>query len=539
MCFRNVLRHRRTSLRLLILLFVFTLALGFVISFRDSFARQFHQSIRNLDLSDLQIVPKASPKLQADAFTQFNLDLILLDRPGEILEYLQTIPGISAVMPLLESNFGTFQLSGDDTNLGGDLVGVDMAVVPKLLPDLFPTEVLPMQSWRPGDTELELYIPAGYEEDLVQETGYLSEWSLKMYRDDWEQLKARAIAWWPGLFDATVDYRTEAGNAAFWTAIDQALDRDDLVDVARMPPDVPEPWQYADLDFAMRDLQNYPPQRISEINYRRILAQNWLHIQIPDLLWPQWLRASLHVPYTAVVPEAQSTSIIPKPVYLPVRTRGYLPHMSNYFWRNYLDRQGLASYLGLSAESATAIMVRLDDGTDAQASMATIQAWLDAQGLAAQVADYRQLGFMYLSTLVAIEVVTMIILLIFILTLILLLRSALVLSIKSRRREVGIQIVLGQEPGAVCGQLVIEYALIALAAVVLAMGGQALIVSFLAVSGLPGMFFFADDKLYFSHQAASYAIPAALVITTVLLTSILVSRGPSRRPLVEQLKEAE
>ena len=536
---RGLRRHRASGIRLFVLLGACSAAVLFCLSFRDSFVDRFRELGIDTATAHLQILPVESPKVSEMAFADQREGLSLLTCSEDLERFLSGLPGVAHVMLAVETRAAIFTTEGEQTTFAPSLMGVDPRDFPLTLPGVSVLEGARDLAWRPGMADVPVFRPPLEFWEVIKNNDRFTRKNFRPAGFEWESFKARVAKDMPSLFTSAT---AAPDDAAFLLAMNKALDREDL-------PSILPSWTADSYDYRIDDARTAlaaETQRsagLGQVSARgafqaRVLRKRLLQAVYSDAITPVRDTINLNVSYTMAVPAARGDDPLARPAVLPIAVTAYVQRLPMFFYTYYMDARPLRERLGLGDREGTSIFIRMSSLADVPAAKRQIAQWLSARQPDCVVRDYAELGRLFLSTASGFGVLTLVLIALFIASVSIFIVNTVLLSLIRRRREIGTAIAIGLPPGAQVTILFGEMIVSAMVSWVLGTGLGAAVVLLLHVTGVPGIIFMPEGRLFLDLRASQIAVSLAVFLCASAAASLFPLLRLTRARPLDLLKEA-
>ncbi len=512
MMLRSLLRHQKRGRRLFVLMALCSAALVFLLTFRNDFSTQNRDQFIGLQMGHIQILPPGSPLL-SDAFFEQTEEVPLLHLGDEMDTWIRALPQVEEGAPVI-SRFGmTYNLDSEQESWIS-LIAVPSDRMKRLLPLAAITEGTDNLAWNAGMTDVPV-IHSRLQTMFGEVNPDITEFKaieLKVKDEDLPACMASISASFPKIF-VSPPYDGKKDIARFLSDWKKALPNPALKE--QIPSSFFDTYDWR-LDDALTAMQeNTNPEMVSFLN-KRIFKALYPDL-IVDLREP--IIAGKRV--TLQVSPFKTTGAMNMPIAIPVKYSGMCEIIPLYTPNSFIDLEAFREFTQVGADASTAYVIRLKNIKDTNAVKALIEAKLTEIGSDAKVADYLKFGKLYLTTGTAFSAIITILVVIFVLILLMFTVNLVLLSMIQRRKEIGTGLALGldnmQTIIIMTGEVGVIVAVSCTAGCVIGLGAVLAGMYF----GVPGMIFFAGNKLHMTVQLFPFIATYLLLIPTSLVVAFI------------------
>lgn len=535
---RNLISNKYNSRRLVSLMAVLSLCIMLTIGFKESFSKRYRELGMDISTSHLQILPYGSPKYGEDSYSDHRQELSFLYLSGDLQSFLYSIDEIDEIMPVIETKAAIFDLDGDPTGYAPKLIGVDPEKYKKVLPAMNVVSGDDELKWEYGDREVPIFRPVPDADEIPKDSSFSLK-DLQKDDEDWEIKKATLIRDYSTIF-AFVGSNAFAGRKGDEKLLDRfnrLLEETELVNLAEDIRDSNYNWRIDDAIYNLNVIQTSADSNDYSQDEIFLARKLLLQSMFQDFIWPIQKPISLNSSYTIVVPSVKDEGRIGNISVIPVELKAYIEQMPLFFFNFYIDNAALEYYLDISKGNYTSVLIRLNNEKDTSIVEKKIENWLSYKALDYKIKNSNELGKLYLTVSVAVDIITTIIMLLYVATVIVFIVNSVTLLVLKRRKDIGIAVTVGLSLSQNC--IIIFGEIISLVIISWAIGSFFGVCIEIALEkwGVPGLMYFPDNKLYYYFQM-SHAIKTLYIIlaSATISAAFVLFRIVKKKP-IELLRE--
>ncbi len=502
MILRGVFRHKRRNLKFLLVLVFSMCATIFSLAFQNAFRNRYLDLGIDARTAHITILPANSSWLKKTFIALTNEDLTLLSVTAELNAKINELPEVEIGARILEVG-GAFYAMDGKAQSGGAVTGVPHAAYQRIFPGITLLEGsneitpdpaskdVPFVRWGIQRFEAVKNIDRFVAEDIIV-SGSALELFLKRLHSDFP-LQCVSVS--PVL----------VLNDRVLTCLNSIVFSDGLISQILVDQSL------------MIDLETENIIRLyAEVKVVKPADQRNWNKRIVRSLYQAELREveesiALYKPMGLILanPHANKDAA---PSLMPIHFAGFVEGIPEFYGYNFVDLEVLQKSLKLSMENCTSYLVRCKGMSDIPVVSAIIKSLLLERGLDYAVVDYRYLGNKtHMPIAMAIDIVFTLLNVLFLSVCFLFVSYNVMVSLLRRRREFGVQLVLGMSR-LKCGIVYIgEVAFVVFVSWIFASAIMLVILENFTSHGMPGIVFFPKGILKFYLEFRYFGLALVLV----------------------------
>ena len=527
---RSIHRHSKKGKRLFVLIALCVAAAVFLLSMRDSFVDSYAEMIIDYHTCHVAVVSPESEVLSGSVVGKRKQELALIEVDDDLLAFSNGLEHVVKVSPAVETGGIFFALDGEAVSDFG-VAGI----APDDFPVIFPGRELLEGSldfaYHEGDADIPVVRLPLEDWEKIENSDVFVRTDIRYEDGEYREFQKLVQGDFPAYFEG-VDAGAGDEPNGFLAALAKALQDPDLH--MRVPNRFFEEydWRIDDRIAYAQAVRREMTREVAKANKRLVQSL------YPDAIAPVREEITMNKPLTLVIPSAKNVGTLNNTVVLPVQIVGFVQKTPLFWVREvFVDVEVLQEYLELGSTEYTSLLVRLDSRGNASEVAAKLQAYLEDRGLDYRAVDFTLTGKEYMGTAIAVRFTATVLIFLFVIMVVVFVVNMVLLSIVKRRREIGTSIAMGMSASENVWLLVAETGIIVTISwafgSLLATG----VIWLFSRIGLPGIFFFPENRLYFTFDFRHIVYSYTFILPSSLLAALIPALSVRKMEPVTLLRD--
>lgn len=524
--FRNILRHPRNTIRLVVTLCLSSLLLIFLLAFKNSFNQELITQYTDTISSHIQLIPPGSTysKTRTNKMLSPSSDPVFSVPPG-LLEHLSEIATVQYASPMYFSWVHSYNIDGEREDYF-PILAIDIDTCQKIFPQLiltagkFPEKSILLDGnlpiARPNPRNRYTKAEPFNQSDLISINEIKLNTFLNILQDEF-----------PWAFPPNSSLASNNKLENIIDALNIIISTSDFISLL---PSHKTSWQ---LEDALYEYEQEKDETLKPFYCKRII----------QAVYPDYIAAIDEPVYigklASVFLQIPNTDNSPSDYIVPVIYSGFIQGHPLYPMGNpaIIDLELLKDYLALKENIASSIVIRLHDESTIDKTIFEIEAYLKSNQYNLEVVSQKEMASEMNAITVAVDIIIIIFILLIAFISACLGISLILQTLAARKQEIGASLANGDSIANSIMQILIENNIILLFSWALGSVLVALIFYSLQSSGIQGLYFFTNGILHLHPKNINYIQSLLILFLSIQIATLPFIFTFYKQPILHLLKE--